>query len=114
MPGPPAGQIHRYSLLLFAQPSNLTINIVSNAFTMAFTASGKDRVGFNISMFQKMTAIQAPIAGTYFEFGNGTLTQGSGLNLNGPEEFKGTGKKKWVERTVFALGLLLGGGMMLM
>lgn len=82
-PGPPAGQIHRYSLLLFPQPVSLTIDVVSAAFTAAFKASGVDRVGFDIAMFQSMTAIAAPVAATYFEFGEGTLTVGAGENLKG-------------------------------
>lgn len=56
---------------------------MSAAFTAAFKASGVDRVGFDIAMFQSMTAIAAPVAATYFEFGEGTLTVGAGENLKG-------------------------------
>jgi len=112
-PGPPAGQIHRYTLLLFPQPSTLTAAIVGAAFKSAFAASGKDRVGFNIANFQQATEIKAPIASRYFEFGSGMLTTGTGMNLNASIEFRGdAGEKTWVERSVFAWGLGIGAGLM--
>ena len=49
-PSPPAGQIHRYTLLLFVHPVTLTKDIVSSAFSTVFAQSGLgvDRAGFDI------------------------------------------------------------------
>jgi hypothetical protein len=84
-PSPPAGQIHRYTLLLFVQPVTLTKDIVTSAFSTVFAQSGLgvDRAGFDIAKFQRLTNITELIGATYFQFGNGSVPTGGGLNLNG-------------------------------
>lgn len=57
------------------------------------------------------------VGATYFQFGEGTLTEGTGKNLQGRSvNVKGgaNGNGIWVERSVFALGLCLGGALMML
>jgi hypothetical protein len=58
---------------------------VSSAFSTVFTQSGLgvDRAGFDIAKSQRLTNITELIGATYFQFGNGSVPTGGGLNLNG-------------------------------
>jgi phosphatidylethanolamine-binding protein (PEBP) family uncharacterized protein len=81
-PSPPPGPAHRYVLLLFAQPANLTI---PPCFSNVISVPGSDplvdlqgRVGFDLSAFLAATgASNRAIAGNYFRAENpaeGSLT----------------------------------------
>ncbi|KAH9899719.1 phosphatidylethanolamine-binding protein [Cubamyces lactineus] len=80
-PTPPAGSDpHRYTLLLFIQPSNFTTAVSS------FVNSTTPVNNFNISLFAQELGLGSPIAGNFFLTGpdaNSTNSTGTNSTSNG-------------------------------
>ena len=60
-PGPPAGSDpHRYTLMLFVEPSDFT------TATHSFVNASVAPLNFNVSTFAQEVGLGSPVAGTYF------------------------------------------------
>nr|QTE75999.1 ScyL1 [Scytalidium album] len=76
-PHPPAGQIHRYILLLFIQPEEYTF---PEDFERFLPADIPHRVDFDVTEFVKAAELAEPVAANYFTV--------EGLGLSSKEELK--------------------------
>ncbi len=74
-PAPPPDGVHRYTLLLFAQPSGFAIPAPFKAINPP--ADIPARIGFNITQFAAAAGLGRPLAGTYFRVVNNSATASS-------------------------------------
>lgn len=89
-PTPPTGASHRYTLLLYSQPSNFVFPasyLSKLAYPAALTIQGvAPRINFNVTAFEETAGIGLPIAANYFALGNGP----------GPVLSNATGNGTWL------------------
>lgn len=98
-PNPPSGQIHRYVVMLYEQPASFSTADVATALKrMKILGSNSNRAGFNVATFQMLTGVSAPVAATSFQFGSGSLVQGSGMNFAGANGTSGSPSRSAGER----------------
>lgn len=71
-PNPPPGTPHRYTFVLFSQPTGFTFPPSFNAINPPSDTSA--RIGFNITQFVAAAGLGAPLAGNYFTVVNTTAT----------------------------------------
>lgn len=107
-PSPPPGGPHRYTFLLFSQPSGFAVPASFSAINPPTDTSA--RIGFNITEFVAAAGLGAPLAGTYLTVVNNSATASSTGSpaATSPVMFEGgSSTMKSSIRTEFCFGLLL-------
>src|SRR5216117_2394537 len=71
-PGPPAGQTHTYTLILYDQPAEFRVPAEYLPYFKNLTASVFNRVGFNLTDFTGKARLGNPVAADWYLVSNTT------------------------------------------